>query len=104
LFGQVGEKQASMQTDFWDDQFKLSISDQRILEQPFTEKELKDAIFGSEAHGAPRPDGFSFLFYQHFFELVKHDLMTVLQHFYSHNLYFEIKSCYDLFDIKRKRS
>jgi hypothetical protein len=49
-------------------------------------KELKDVVFGSEAHGAPSLDGFSFLFYQYFFELVKHDLMLVLQHFYSHSL------------------
>jgi hypothetical protein len=45
-----------------------------------------DTIFGSEAHEAPGPNGFSFLFYQYFFELVKHDLMKVLQHFYSHSL------------------
>jgi hypothetical protein len=36
------------------------------LEKSFTELELKEAVFGSEASGAPGPDGFSFMFYRHF--------------------------------------
>jgi hypothetical protein len=57
-----------------------------LLEAPFSESELKKAIFDSEASGAPGPDGFSFLFYQHLFDLIKHDLLLVLYHFYSHSL------------------
>jgi hypothetical protein len=37
-----------------------------ILDADFSEKEIRDAVFGSYAEGAPGPDGFSFLFYQHF--------------------------------------
>jgi hypothetical protein len=40
LFGQVGNKQASTQDNFWDDQFKIGLSDQLLLEQPFTKKNL----------------------------------------------------------------
>jgi hypothetical protein len=86
LFGQVGNKQASTQDNFWDDQFKIGLSDQLLLEQPFTKKKLREAVFGSEAQGAPGPDGFGFLFYQYFFDLVKHNLLKILQHFYSHSL------------------
>lgn len=60
--------------------------DRHSLEFPFTELELQKAIFGSDASGAPGPDGFSFLFYQHFWELVKGDLMVVLSHFYHNSL------------------
>jgi hypothetical protein len=38
LFGQVGDKQDSAQADFSDDQFKLALSNQLLLEQSFTEK------------------------------------------------------------------
>jgi Reverse transcriptase (RNA-dependent DNA polymerase) len=37
------------------------------LEAPFTEEELRKAIFDSNASRAPDPDGFTFFFYQHFF-------------------------------------
>lgn len=43
-------------------------------------------MFGSETLGAPGPDEFNFLFYQHFFNLVKHDLLLILSHFYTHSL------------------
>jgi hypothetical protein len=33
------------------------------LERKFTEKEVKEAVFGSYAEGAPGPDGLSFLFF-----------------------------------------
>jgi hypothetical protein len=48
-----------------------------MLDADFTEQEVKDAIFGSYAEGAPRPDGFPFLFYQHFWNLIKHDLLLM---------------------------
>jgi hypothetical protein len=33
---------------------------------PFSEKEVREVVFGSYAEGAPGPDGVSFLFYQKF--------------------------------------
>ena len=49
------------------------------LEDNFTEAEVKAAIFGSYAEGAPGPDGLSFLFYQKFWDLIKHDLMEMFE-------------------------
>jgi hypothetical protein len=62
-------------------QFCLDLTSKIQLELPFSEEELKRAIFGSEGSGAPDPYGFSFAFYRHFFDLVKSDLMLVLHHF-----------------------
>jgi hypothetical protein len=49
-----------------------------ILDADFSEKEVKEAVFGSYADGAPGPDGFHFLFYQKFWELIKSDLMGMV--------------------------
>lgn len=64
----------------------MDARDNIALKVPFWEKELKAAIFGSEAIGAPGLDDFSFLFYLHFLDLVKHNLLSVLSHFYNHTL------------------
>jgi hypothetical protein len=37
-----------------------------MLTAPFTESEIKEAVFSCYAEGAPGPDGLSFLFYQKF--------------------------------------
>jgi hypothetical protein len=56
------------------------------LVQPFTEEEVIKAIFGSEASGVPGPDGFTFFFYQYYFELVKNDILILLHSFHSNAL------------------
>jgi len=48
----------------------VTTEENRILEAPFSEEEVKDAVFGSYAEGALGPDGFSFLFYQTFWNIV----------------------------------
>jgi hypothetical protein len=40
--------------------------------------ELKEAMFGSDASSAPEPNGFFFLFYQYFWDIVKDDLVQLL--------------------------
>jgi hypothetical protein len=48
--------------------------------------ELKEAMFGSDASSAPEPNGFFFLFYQYFWDIVKDDLVQLLQYFYNNSL------------------
>jgi hypothetical protein len=48
------------------------------LAKPFTVDELKLAVFGSNASGAPGPDGFTFVFYQHFWAIVYEDLIFLM--------------------------
>jgi hypothetical protein len=43
-------------------------------------------FFGFEAFGDPMSDGFDFIFYQHFYEVVHDYLMTLLNSFHSHYL------------------
>lgn len=51
------------------------------MESPFSEEEIRNAIFESYADGAPGPDGFSFMFYHHFWELIKEDFMRLVRDF-----------------------
>jgi hypothetical protein len=48
-----------------------------MLDESFSKQEVKDAVFGSYTEGAPGPDGFPFLFYQHFWNLIKQDLLLM---------------------------
>jgi hypothetical protein len=51
--------------------------------------EVKEAMFRSYAEGAPGPDGFSFLFYQVFWDLIKKDLMCLVNCFEQNQLNLE---------------
>jgi hypothetical protein len=42
---------------------------------------VKTAIFDSYSEGAPGPDGLSFVFYQSFWDMIKQDLMAMLEEF-----------------------
>ena len=52
----------------------------------FSEDEIKEAIFSCYAEGAPEPDGLSFLFYQKFWDLIKHDIVRMFQDFHKGEL------------------
>ena len=53
---------------------------------PFTEEEIQNAIFDVEHNKAPGPNGFPAEFYQHFWELIKEDLMQMLHELHSGDL------------------
>jgi hypothetical protein len=59
------------------------------LESPFSKEEVKDAVFCSYAEGAPVPDGFPFLFYQTFWNIVKDDLVNLVRLFEKGELNLE---------------
>ena len=59
-----------------DDTPQVSQSVNDFLTAPFTEKEIRDAIFDMEHNKATGPDGFPAKFYQHL-EVIKGDLMDM---------------------------
>ena len=74
LFGFEKKIGVDLADDFWEAEDKVSAEYNEFLDAPFSEQEIKDAVFGSYAEGAPGPDGLPFIFYQHFWDLVKYDL------------------------------
>ena len=56
---------------------EVSVDENIILTQPFSEKEVLDAIAQMEHNKAPGPDGFPAEFYQSFWDVIKIDLMAL---------------------------
>jgi mannosylglycoprotein endo-beta-mannosidase len=71
LFGKEEKMDVSLMDSFWEPEDMVTEEENMILDAPFTEEEIKEAVFGSYAEGAPGPDGFTFLFYQKFWEVIK---------------------------------
>lgn len=76
----------SLAQDFFSEGEKVTAADNSVLQAPFSEQEVKKVVFDSYADGAPGPDGLSFMFYQHFWELIKSDLMALFLDFFNETL------------------
>lgn len=62
-----------------------------MLTKPFSEEEIKEAIFSCYLEGAPGLDGLSFLFYQKFWDIIKKDILALFDDFY--------KGCLDIYRL-----
>jgi hypothetical protein len=71
----------SLEGQFWEAQDMVSPADNIGLVAPFSEQEIKHAIFYSYAEGAPGLDVLSFLFYQKFWDIIKDELINLVQAF-----------------------
>jgi hypothetical protein len=71
--------------DFWAENEKITEEENDSLTAPFSEVEIKEAVFSCYADGAPWPDGISFLFYQKFC-VVKIDLVNMFNDFFKGEL------------------
>jgi hypothetical protein len=57
-----------------------------VLTAPFSEEEIKTAVFDMEYNKAPGPNGFPAEFFQFFWEIVKLDLMGLFHEFHVERL------------------
>ena len=79
LFGAPAEDILSMDETRTEDIPQVSNEENTFLNSPFTEEEIKKAVFQMEHNKAPRPDGFPAEFYQHFWDAIKTDLIELFQ-------------------------
>jgi len=65
---------------------QVSLLENDMLTDKFSETEVKEAIFQMEHNKAPGPDGFPLEFYQVFWFLLKYDLMALFEEFHTGTL------------------
>ncbi|KAG2656080.1 hypothetical protein PVAP13_1KG057385 [Panicum virgatum] len=86
LFAKEGRGDLTLSRDFWSPRDLVTEEENDILCAPFSEAEIKEAIFSCYAEGAPGPDGLPFLFYQKFWDLIKEDLVGLFLDFHKGEL------------------
>jgi hypothetical protein len=64
---------------------QLSAKENKMLIEKFSMEEVHDAIFQMKHNKSPGPDGFPAEFYQHFWGVIKNDLMTLFESFQTGN-------------------
>lgn len=62
---------------------ELSLEHHRTLTIPITKLEVETAVFQMDGNKAQGPDGFSVSFFQHYWELVQHDVCQMVHNFFS---------------------
>jgi hypothetical protein len=65
---------------------QVSLEENAFLTSPYSEEELKKAVFQMEHNKAPGPDGFPAEFYQNFWDIIKLDLLALFSALYEDQL------------------
>jgi hypothetical protein len=66
---------------------KVTLEENDMLGSRFSLEEVKEAVFGSYADGAPGPYGLSFFFYQKYWDVIAQDLMNLFDAWFEDKLY-----------------
>ncbi|GKB66441.1 putative RNA-directed DNA polymerase [Tanacetum coccineum] len=62
---------------------RLSVEDSGSLEEPFTEKEVWEAVCGCDSDKAPSPDGFNFKYIKRYWDTIKRELVDAVKWFWQ---------------------
>lgn len=68
----------------WKNLYPEGASQLDDLDAPFSEQEIKNAVFQLASNKSPGPDGFPLDFYKRFWHIIKQDLIEVFTCFYHH--------------------
>lgn len=63
---------------------QITTADNLNLTKPFTEEEIKEAVWSCDGSKSPGPDGFNFKFIRKFWELLKSDIFQFIHEFQKH--------------------
>jgi len=82
LFGPAPGNILPIDPNLWLDDEKVTKEDNLLLTQPFSESEIKYALFQMEKNKAAGPDKIPIEFYQCCWEVIKQDILHFFQEFY----------------------
>ena len=83
LFGPAPGNLLQVDPNIWGVEEKLKAEDNENLCRPFSEEEVKNALFGMNSNRAPGPYIIPAEFYQHCWEIVKGDIMRLFEAMYE---------------------
>ena len=83
IFKKEPRNGCKLSNNFFSEDEKVKSPENDMLEVGFIEAEIKKAVFDSYADGAPGPDGIPFFFYQHFWDLIKDELIAMFNEFHK---------------------
>ena len=86
LFGAPTEGNFTLDETRIDDIPHVTADENDILTAPFSEEEVRAAVFQMEHNKAPGPDGFPTEFYQNFWDIIKSDLLELFNCFHADQL------------------
>jgi hypothetical protein len=86
LFKKEERPDIRLLNDFFSLEEKVTPQENIELEKEFSKEQIKNAVFGSYAEGAPGPDGVSFLFFQSFWDIIKGDLLELFDDWHHNRL------------------
>jgi hypothetical protein len=86
LFKWEARPDIRLDQNFFADEEKVTREENDSLDCRFSLEEIREAVFGSYADGAPGPDGLSFMFYQNFWDIVKFDLLEMFDDWFEDRL------------------
>jgi hypothetical protein len=86
LFAKENREGITLDQGFWEMGEKISQEENDLLSAPFTEEEIKEALFSRYAEGARGPDGLPFLFYQKCWDVLKEDIVKMFEAFHKGEL------------------
>ena len=81
LFGSSGESSLKLAETFWQGRGGLFEDEKLVLVKPFSEEEVKAAIFEMKYASAPGPNGFGAHFFKNCWTLIKGDYMSLFKDF-----------------------
>ena len=76
-FGAPEEGNFTLDESRTDDIPQVSVEENNLLTNPYSEDEVRKAVFQMEHNKAPGPNGFPLEFYQKFWEVIKSDLLQL---------------------------
>lgn len=86
LFGPTEDHNIHIDKSLWAELEQVSEEDSRLLSRPFSETEIKEALFQMEKNNAAGPNKIPIEFYQSCWDIVKLDIIQLFQDFHDGNV------------------